>query len=97
MRGDVNAYIKSHRINLWLELIFHTLVFRSLNVITSRAISGQDTTEQFQLCQQHFTEYFTAIIKITDFYKVFNSQSAAKVIKEECCEASIIISSYDKR
>lgn len=72
VREDVNPYIKSHRINLWLDLIFHTLVFRSLNVITSCAISGQDTTEQFQLCQQHFTEYFTVIIKMTDFYKVFN-------------------------
>lgn len=64
-------------------------------------------TEQFQLCQ-HFTEHFIMIIKITDFYKVFRvfknlfgrffaAQCAAKVIKEECYEASITISSYGKR
>lgn len=34
---------------------------------------------------------------MTDFYKVFNLQCAAKVIKGESCEGSITISSYGKR
>lgn len=71
MGEDVNPYIKSYRINLWLALIFHILFFRSLNSMTACSKSGQDMIEEFPLCQQHFIEHFIVIIKITDFYKVF--------------------------